>query len=174
MGQGSTLTPSFVPPGVTWPLRWYSFLIEAHAPYGILYIVGFLNFSMIGLFMVQLTNFCLLFYWSSKNSLNWRKFLDLIVYTALLSHLFLPRGVFKYYFTFLIPLLTLWICFHFGSSLTSLPLHRKKFLLLFLATSLILLLIPRLFYLLFVWIIFFFMLKYELSVSQSKKKVLAT
>lgn len=144
------------------------------APYWVLYIVGFLNFSMVGLIMVQLTNLCLLLYWSYKNSLNWHKFLDLIVYTALLSHLLLPRGVYKYYFTLHIPLVVLWICFHFGSSLTSLPSQRNKFLLVFLVTSLILLLIHRLFYLLLVWIIFFFMLKHEISALQSKDRVTVT
>ncbi|MFX0207012.1 MAG: hypothetical protein ACFFDT_13575 [Candidatus Hodarchaeota archaeon] len=162
MGQQITLTPIFSSPALTWPLHWYSFLIELKVPYWALYITGFLNFTAFGLMMLQLTNIILLLYWDSKDSLEWPKFLCLITYNALLNHLFLPRGVYKYYFTLHVPLIVLWICFNFTPSFSSTS-WRKKALILFLAISLLFLLIHRFFYLWLVWIIFFSMLIHNLG-----------
>ncbi|MFX0124163.1 MAG: hypothetical protein ACFFAE_11045, partial [Candidatus Hodarchaeota archaeon] len=162
MSQQITFNPTFISRELTWPVHWYSFLIELHAPYWFLYITGFLNFTMLGLISLQVINTSLLVHWQNKNSLNWLKFLDLIVFTAILSHLFLPRGVFKYYFTLHVPLVILWICFHFGTSLTSSTGHKKVFLI-FLVACLTILLIHRLFYLLVVWGIFFLMFKIALN-----------
>jgi hypothetical protein len=162
MGQQITFSPSFVAPAATWPVHWYSFLIELNAPYWVMYIVGFLNFTMFGLILVQLANVCLLIRWYLKNSLNWPNFLNLIVYNAILNHLFLPRGVYKYYFTIHVPLIVLWICFNFAP-LISLPHPRKKIFLILIGVSLTLLLVNRLFYLLILWIILFFMFKHNLK-----------
>lgn len=161
MGQQVIFYPTFLSPSVTWPVNWYSFLIELKVPYWVLYIVGFLNFTMFGLLMVQLMNISLLVRWYLKDSLNWNKFLNLIIYNAFLNHLLLPRGVYKYYFTFHVPLVVLWICFNF----VSLTTKQKQFLVIFFVISLLLLFIHRLFYLLIIWIVFFLMLKHDLSIK---------
>jgi hypothetical protein len=157
MSQQINFVPEFVSRQLTWPVHWYSFLVELQAPYLILYVLGFLNFTMFGVILIQITDFCLLIYWQQKNTLNWQKFLDLVVYTAILSHLFLPRGVYKYYFTLHVPLVVLWFCFNFNSSLSS--SQQNKLLLTFLIFCLIILLLHRLFYLLLIWVIFFIMIK---------------
>ncbi|MFX0183697.1 MAG: hypothetical protein ACFE95_11495 [Candidatus Hodarchaeota archaeon] len=162
MGQQITFSPSFVAPAMTWPVHWYDFLIELNAPYWVIYIVGFLNFTMFGLILVQLANICLLIRWYLKNSLFWDNFLNLIVYNAVLNHLFLPRGVYKYYFTILVPLIVLWIGFNLTPLISS-PHSQKKIFLIFTMVSLTLLFVHRLFYLLILWIILFYMSKHNLK-----------
>ncbi|MFX0208501.1 MAG: hypothetical protein ACFFDT_21130 [Candidatus Hodarchaeota archaeon] len=163
MSQQATFNPSFISRELTWPVQWYSFLIDLKAPYWFLYITAFLNFTMLGVISLQVINFILLKYWHRKNSLDWYKLLDLVVYTAILSHLFLPRGVYKYYFTLHVPLIILWICFHFRFSLASSPAQQKKVFIIFFTACLALLLLHRLLYLLLIWVIFFFMLLSDLN-----------
>lgn len=154
-GGGTSLTPKFVPIGMTWPVSWYSFLINWGAPYWLLYIISFLNFTFIGIIFTEILSLFLLQRWYLKKNLNWTKLLDLIVLIAFLTHLFFPRGVYKYYFTLHVPLVILWICFHFGETMKEKSSQRKKIFLIFVSVSLIMLITPRLYYLLIIWILFF-------------------
>jgi hypothetical protein len=165
MGQNPTLFPEFVTPGSTWPLNWYSFLIPIRAPFWLLYLLGFLNFTLAGILVVEFVNIYLLFRWHRKKTLSWIKIFDLIVYTAILTHLFFPRGTYKYYFTFHVPLIVLWICFHYGESLKSDMSKWRKMFFLFLTISFVFLLIYKYFYLLIVWTVFFLMLRKNIQLN---------
>ncbi|MFX1258362.1 MAG: hypothetical protein ACFFAN_10915, partial [Promethearchaeota archaeon] len=170
MGQSPTFEPIFKSPGSTCPIQWYSFLIPLGAPYWLLYIVGFLNFTLLGILIVEIVDLLLLSHWHRKKELDWLKILDLIVYTAILSHLFFSRGVYKYYFTFHIPLIVLWICFHYSEALVKNAVKQKRLLFLFIGISLIILIIHRFFYLLIIWIIFFVMVKKNLKLNKKNLK----
>ncbi|MFW9973250.1 MAG: hypothetical protein ACFFDF_23905, partial [Candidatus Odinarchaeota archaeon] len=135
------------------PVHWYSFLAGFNLPYWIIYILGFLTFSFIGIILVEIIIIALLHYWYHRRTLNWLRFLDIIIYTAFLSHLFFPRGVYKYYFTFLVPIFILWFVFHYKEAYLKENSIRMRWLLYFIGMSLMILLIPRNFYLLLVWII---------------------
>lgn len=147
-------------------IKLVQFLIPLGTPYWILYIIGFLNFTLIGIFIIECVDIYLLIHWYQKDTLNWIKILDLLVYTAILTHLFLPRGVYKYYFTFHVPLIVLWICFHFGKSLETYLSKEKKTLFLFIIISLVILLIHRYIYLLIIWMIFFIMLRKNVQLNR--------
>ncbi|UCG89873.1 MAG: hypothetical protein JSU57_05270 [Candidatus Heimdallarchaeota archaeon] len=172
MNQQATFNPTFISRELTWPVQWYSFLIELEVPYWFLYIVAFLNFTMLGLLSVQAINFSLLIFWYRKKSLDWHKLLNLLLYTAILSHLFLPRGVYKYYFTLLVPLVILWICINYSTTLKQSSAHRRKVFLIFFTVCLLLILMHRLLYLLLIWGIFFFMLNSDLdfNIRRFKRK----
>ncbi len=163
MGQGATLEPEFRFPQVTYPITWYSFLITWGAPFWSLYICGFLNFTLLGIICIEILSLCLIFYWHKKRTLTWMKFLDVLIYTVILVHLFLPRGVYKYYFTFIVPLAALWICFHFEKNFETSSSQYRNSLILFLLISLSILFIPRLYYLPVVWVIFILMLQWNLK-----------
>lgn len=172
MSQQATFNPIFVSRELTWPVQWYSFLIELKAPYWFLYIVAFLNFTMLGLLLVQVINFSFLLFWNHKKSLDWYRLLNLLLYTAILSHLFLPRGVYKYYFTLHVPLVILWICFNFSTSLKQSSKYQNKVFIIFFTVCLVLILIHRLLYLLLIWIVFFFILNsnFDFNFRRFKRK----
>lgn len=172
MGQGLTLNPEFTYPQLTYPLTWYSFLIALGAPYWSLYICGFLNFTLIGIISIEVLTIFLINYWYKRRTLTWIKFLDVLIYEVILVHLFLSRGIFKYYLTFIVPLAVLWICYHFKKNLQTSPSQYNKFLFLFLLISLSILFIPRFYYLLGIWVIFFLMLKWNLKNPSQLKSVL--
>ena len=171
MGQNPTLFPEFLTPGSTWPLNWYSFLIPIKSPFWLLYLLGFLNFTLTGILVVEIVDLYLLIRWYRKKTLNWIKILDLIVYTAILTHLFFPRGTYKYYFTFHVPLIVLWICFHYRESLRSDLSKWKKIFFLFITISLAFLLMYRYFYLLIVWAIFFLMLRKNIQLNHNVNRI---
>jgi hypothetical protein len=171
MGQSPTLFPEFLTPGSNWPLNWYSFLIPIKAPFWLLYLLGFLNFTLTGILVVEFVDIYLLIRWHRKKTLNWIKILDLIVYTAILTQLFFPRGTYKYYFTFHVPLIVLWICFHYGKSLRSDLSKWQKMLFLFLTISLAILLIYRYFYLLIIWAVFFLMLRKNIQLNHNGNRI---
>lgn len=170
LGQFPTLNPEFKSPALNWPIQWYSFLISLGAPYWLLYFVGFLNFTLLGIFIVEIVSLYFIYYWNQNKTLDWLKILDLIVYIAILSHLFTSRGVYKYYFTFHVPLIVLWICFHFYESLEAKSSNRTKYLFIFITISLIVLFIYRLIYLLLIWTIFFLMLRKNLKLNKKYEK----
>jgi Gpi18-like mannosyltransferase len=171
MGQNPTLFPEFVTPGSNWPLNWYSFLIPIKAPFWLLYLVGFLNFTLTGILVVELVDIYLLIRWYRKMTLSWIKILNLIVYTAILTHLFFPRGTYKYYFTFHVPLIVLWICFHYGESLKSDMSKWRKIFFLFLTISFTFLFMYKYFYLLIVWAIFFLMLSKNIQLNHKISRI---
>ncbi len=152
VGQSPTLQPEFITPHATAPMQWYSFLILFGAPYWLLYIVGFLTFTLLGLFIIQVADMLLLSRWYKKKSLDWPKILDIVVFTAILSHLFFSRGVYKYYFAFHVPIVILWLTFHFGEIISSDSRKSKNIILLFLGSSLLILIFPRMYYLLLIWV----------------------
>ncbi len=170
LGQTPTLSPQFILPHISWPLHWYDFLIELGAPYWSIYIFGFLNFTLIGIFLLEIFVLLLLYYWYRKESLDRVKLIDLIVYIAILSHLFFPRGVYKYYFTFHVPLIILWICFHFSEDYKKNHQKRIKILYIFIIISLAILLIHRFLYLLVIWVIFFLMVKKNISLGDFRSE----
>ncbi|KKM97627.1 hypothetical protein LCGC14_1166080 [marine sediment metagenome] len=137
--QSINFNPDFNAPEYNNPVNWYSFLINFGAPYWLIYLLGFLTFTFIGLLIIEIVAIFLLYNWDRKNKLDWIKFLDIIVYTAFISHLFFPRGVYKYYFTLHVPLIILWICFHFKEKLTDNNSIRKVWLLLFVFISFLIL-----------------------------------
>ena len=166
--QSITFNPQFILPGYSFPMKWYSFLIQFGAPYWLLYILGFLIFTFIGILLIEIIAMFMLYNWGKKGSLDWLKFLDLIVYIAFMSHLFFPRGVYKYYFTFHIPLVILWICFHFKDKLEDNDFLRKLWLLLFISGSFVILIFPRMYYLLIIWVLFFIIVK--INLTQNRKR----
>ena len=166
--QSLTLNPQFNLPDYSFPIKWYSFLIQFGAPYWLLYILGFLTFTFIGILLIEIIAIFMLYNWGRKDSLDWLKFLDLIVYTAFMSHLFFPRGVYKYYFTFHVPLIILWICFHFKDKLVDNDFLRKLWLFLFISVSFVILIFPRIYYLIIIWILFFIIVK--ISLTQNRKR----
>ena len=161
--QSVNLNPQFIIPEYNFPVKWYSFLIQFGAPYWLLYILGFLTFTFIGVLLLEIIAVLMLANWRRKRSLNWLKFLDIIVYVAFLSHLFFPRGVYKYYFTFHVPLIVLWFCFHFKEKLMEDNFFRKLGLLLLTSISFVILIFPRMYYLIIIWILFFIIVKINLT-----------
>ena len=166
--QSITFNPEFKLPEYNNPVMWYSFLINFGAPYWLIYLLGFLTFTFIGLLIIEIVVIFLLYNWDRKNELDWIKFLDIIVYTAFLSHLFFPRGVYKYYFTLHVPLIIIWICSHFKEKLTYNNSIRKYWLLLFISISSIILFFPRFYYLMIIWMLFAFIVKTNLNQYRNK------
>ncbi|MFX0023674.1 MAG: glycosyltransferase family 39 protein [Candidatus Hermodarchaeota archaeon] len=164
---GFSFLPYFQIPNFNSPMHWYSFLAGLNLPYWILYFIGFLTFTFIGIILIELVVIVLLHHWHYQESLNWLKFLDIITYTAFLSHLFFPRGVYKYYFTFHIPLIIIWLSFHFKDLLGTQKSIRIKWFVYFISITSIFLLIPRNFYLLFVWVIIILMIKKNLNMNKT-------
>ena len=169
VSQGITFNPIFKVPHHNSPVYWYSFLTALGFPNWLLYIVGFLTFTFIGIIILEIIIVILLHYWYNKNNLNWLRFLDIIVYTAFLTHLFFPRGVYKYYFTFHIPLIILWFCHHFIEIYSEKHSKRKRWLLYFIVISLIILIIPRIYYLLLIWAIIIIMIRKNLIRNRNIK-----
>ena len=153
-----SISPHFIPPPINWPVHWYDILVVLGAPYWAIYALGFLTFTSVGLILIEIANIGLAVHWHRERTFTWKRLLDLVLYTSILSHLFLPRGVYKYYFTLHVPLVILWLCFHFRSRITSEP---KRMLIKFLLFSLLILLLHRLVYLLAIWILLFVMLRIE-------------
>jgi len=120
----------------------------------IIYVAGFLTFTMLGLLLVELLSVILLIRWYRAAVLDWVRILDVTVLVAILSHFFLPRGVYKYYFTLHVPLIILWVAFHYQASLET-ARGRKKWGGVVIGLSLLVLTFPRQLYLLLIWLIFF-------------------
>ncbi len=163
VGQSPIFQPEFTIPHVTAPMQWYSFLIQLGAPYWLLYVVGFLNFTLLGLFIIQVTDMLLLSRWYKTKSLDWPKILDIIVFTSILSHLFFSRGVYKYYFAFHVPLVILWLAFHFSEVISNDKVKRRKILIIFLSASFVILIFPRMYYLLLIWVGVLLMMRINLK-----------
>jgi hypothetical protein len=153
VSQGFSFLPDFYIPNSNSPIHWYSFLAGLNLPYWIQYIIGFLTFSTIGIIIIEIIFIVLLHHWYYQNSLNWLKFLDIITYTAFFSHLFFPRGVYKYYFAFHIPIIILWLGFHFNEILREKKNLRTRWFIYFMGLTSLILIIPRNFYLLLIWAI---------------------
>jgi len=168
VNQSITFNPEFLNPGYSFPLQWYSFLIGLSAPYWLLYILGFLTFTFVGIIIMEIIALLLLFKWHHNDELNWKKLIDVIVYIAFLSHLFFPRGVYKYYFTFHVPLVILWICVHFNDILSSDKSKQLNWRLIFILGSLIIIIIPRLYYLIIIWLILAFIIKKNLNLRKKE------
>ena len=153
-----TLLPPFrFPyPHYNYPIFWYDFLYSLKAPYLVFWFFGFLNFTYIGIVSLEIVVIFMLIYWHNKNVLNWVKFYDIIIYTTFLSYLFFPRGVYKYYFSFYVPLVVLWICFHFGYRLSNNKSKGTNWILIIVLISIIFMLLPRIYYLILIWGVFFF------------------
>jgi hypothetical protein len=166
VSQGFSFLPTFQIPNFNSPMHWYSFLLGLNLPYWLLYILGFLTFSTFGVIIVELIIIILIHKWHYQKSLDWLKLLDLIIYTAFLSHLFFPRGVYKYYFTFHVPIIILWLVFHFKDLLDENKRTRTRGFLYFIALSLLFLLIPRNFYLLFMGVIVVIMIYTNLKLNE--------
>lgn len=169
MGQAPTLTPDLQPRHLTWPLHWYSFLIDLRVPTEINYIVGFLTFTMLGLLISEIFSVIFLIRWHRAGVLDWVRILDIIVFVAILSHLFLPRGVYKYYFALHIPLIILWIAFHYQISLET-ARGRKRWGGVVIGLSSLILIIPRQLYLLLIWLIFFLIIWTDFKKHSTKLK----
>ena len=163
---GVSFFPQFLIPNSNSPMHWYSFLAGLNLPYWILYIIGFLTFSAIGIIIIELIAIVLIHRWYYQKSLNWVKLLDIIVYSAFLIHLFFPRGVYKYYFTFHVPLIILWLVFHFKDRLDENRIVRIRWFLYFIIGTIVVLLIPRNFYLLFIWVIVIIMINKNLKINE--------
>jgi len=157
-----TLEMTFYPPlnlpNYNLPVYWFDFLHGLGAPYLVLYVFGFLNFTFIGILLLEIVITILVYNWHRKNKLNWLKFLDILVYTAFLSFLFFPRGVYKYYFPFLVPLIVLWVCYHFSDRLNTDYSKRRNWILIIVFGSIFFMLIPRLYYLLLIWVILIYII----------------
>ncbi|MFX1374308.1 MAG: hypothetical protein ACFFA0_00710 [Promethearchaeota archaeon] len=166
--QSVRFDPAFITPQHNTPVHWYSFLVALELPYWVLYIVGFLNFTSIGIIITEILAVILLHYWYSHDKLNWIRFLDLIVFTALLSHLFFPRGVYKYYFTFIVPLVILWLASYYYNDLTSKNNKNLRLLCYFISISIAIILIPRFYYLLLIWSVLILMIR---KTSYQLKKI---
>ncbi|MFW9828103.1 MAG: hypothetical protein ACFFEY_10950 [Candidatus Thorarchaeota archaeon] len=163
VNQSITFDPSFFVPTYNSPMQWYSFLIRFGAPYWLLYIIAFPSFTLIGIILIQIIVLIMLYNWYRNNELELIKFIDIIIYIAFISHFFFPRGVYKYYFTFHIPLIVLWICFHFNEILSNHRSKRLNWMLILLVSSLIIIFIPRLYYLIVIWFIFGFIIRTNLT-----------
>ncbi|UCD02186.1 MAG: hypothetical protein JSV23_03990 [Promethearchaeota archaeon] len=166
--QSITFNPEFSDLAYNFPVQWYSFLIRLGAPYWLLYILGFLTFTYIGIMLIEIIVVLLLYKCYKKNTLNIIKFLDVIVYTAFLTHLFFPRGVYKYYFTFHIPLIILWLCFHFNDIISSDRSKGSKWMLIFILVSLVIIVIPRLYYLIIIWGIIVLIIRTNLNLRREQ------
>jgi len=165
VSQGFVFLPYFQVPNFNSPIHWYSFLAGLNLPYWIIYILGFLTFSTFGIIIVEIIVIVFIHRWYHQSSLDWLKFLDIITYTAFFSHFFFPRGVYKYYFTFHIPIIILWLGFHFKDLLDEKKGIRTKWLIYFIAINFLVLLIPRNFYLLFIWGIVIIMIYKNLKLN---------
>jgi hypothetical protein len=168
-GQPIVFKPELVLPALNSPMNWYKFLIPLGSPDWFILIVSALNSMVIGIIFVELISIFLLLYWYHKKNLEWIKFFDLLVYSIILLHLFFPRGIFKYYLTFITPLLVLWICFHYSEELEKSSRNQTISFSIFMVISLSIVLINRLFYLLIVWAVLFLMI--VLSKLKSKRKI---
>ncbi len=166
VSQGFSFLPSFQIPNFNSPMHWYSFLVGLNLPFWILYILGFLTFTTFGIIIIEIIIIVLIHRWYHQKTLDWKKFLDIIQFTAFFSHLFFPRGVYKYYFTFHIPIIILWLGFHFKNLLDEKKSIRTKMFIYFIAISFLILLIPRNFYLLFIWGIVIFMIIKNLKMNE--------
>lgn len=166
VSQGFSFLPDFYIPNFNSPIHWYSFLVGLNLPYWILYIIGFLTFSTMGIIVIEIIVIFLIHRWYYQNSLDWLKLLDIIVYIALFSHIFFPRGVYKYYFTFHVPLIILWLAFHFKDRLDENRSVRIRWFLYFIIGTILVLLIPRNFYLLFIWAIVITMIYKNLKLNE--------
>jgi hypothetical protein len=155
VGQLPYILPEFSIPETNeiWPVKWYDFLILLNAPYWLVYIAGFLNFTLLGFFIVQSLSMILLHKWYSRNTLDFQHFLDSLLIVAFLSHLWMPRGVYKYYFTFLIPIVVLWFGFHYKHQISEKGSERRKYLSIITAISFGLIIIHRYLYLLIIWLL---------------------
>lgn len=169
-GQDPTFSPKFKTPTFNSPISWYSFLILYNVPYWVIYLLGFLNFTFLGIVIVQIADLILIIRWQRKGTLDWARFFDIIVYTAILTHLFFPRGVFKYYFAFVAPLIVLWMCFHYYKSSSVKNAKMKRDFFIFTMNSFIILILYRFYYLLIIWLIFFVMLRKNLRLYDIKLK----
>ena len=156
-----TLVPTFhFPyPHYHYPIFWYDFLYSLKAPTFLFWIFGFLNFTYVGIISLEIVIMKILFTWHKKGILNWVKFLDIIMYSTFLSYLFFPRGLYKYYFTFYVPLVVLWVCFHFSYRLSKNNSKGTTWTLIIGLISIIFMLLPRTYYLLLIWGVFFYILK---------------
>ncbi|MFX0027874.1 MAG: hypothetical protein ACFE8B_01575 [Candidatus Hermodarchaeota archaeon] len=161
--QSIRFNPVFIAPHHNTPVHWYSFLIVIDSPYWFLYIVGFLTFTSIGILITEILVVVLMYYWYSNDKLNWVKFLDIIVYVAVLSHLLFPRGVYKYYFTFHVPLIILWLAYHYYEALTTNSNKNLRLLGYFVIISLAIILIPRFYYLLLIWTVLILIIRKSLN-----------
>ncbi len=150
------------------PRFWYDFLIYLNAPYEVFYVFGFLNFSYVGLIIIEIAVIVMIYYWYQKNILDWKKFLNIIIYTTFLTYLFFPRGTYKYYYSFLIPLIVLWICFNFDTVLSYNGFKRKNWLLTIILVSITFMLIHRYYYQLLVWAIFIYILIKNRTLAKKK------
>lgn len=166
--QAITFSPEFPIPRYNYPMQWYSFIIKFNAPYWLLFILAFLTFTFLGIIIMEIVSVILFFKWNSKNKLDWIKLLDIIVYTSFITHLFFPRGVYKYYFTFHVPLLILWICFHFKEVLSSDNAMQRNWILLFIVISFGILIMPRFYYLFIFWVIFIIIVRTNLNHNKRK------
>ncbi|MFO8017187.1 MAG: hypothetical protein R6U96_01005 [Promethearchaeia archaeon] len=137
------------------PIKWYDFLILKDAPYWVIYIAGFLNFSLFGIYLVQILAMYLLYKWHHTEELDFKHFLNLLLIIAFLSHLWMSRGVFKYYFTFFIPIVVLWLGYYQTVQISQRKSKRNRLLFLMIGISLFLILLNRYIYLLIVWLLFF-------------------
>lgn len=169
--HGISLNPDFNALHYSIPVHWYDFLSEFNTPYWIIYILGFLTFSLTGIIIVEIFSIVLLYYWQKKGALEWLRFFDLIIYVSFLTHLFFPRGVYKYYFTFHIPLIVIWLCSHFHEDLLRNELKQKRWLLYFIIISLGIMFIPRNYYLMLIWLLFSMMLSKNRSLYKSKEPI---
>ena len=156
-----TLLPPFrFPyPHYNYPIFWYDFLYSLKAPYLVFWFFGFLNYTYIGIITLEVAVIGVLLNWKRKSYLNWVKFYDIIIYTTFLSYLFFPRGLYKYYFSFYVPLIVLWICFHFGHKLSNNNSKGTNWILIMVLFSIIFMLLPRTYYLILIWGVFFYILK---------------
>ncbi|MFX1477329.1 MAG: glycosyltransferase family 39 protein [Promethearchaeota archaeon] len=173
---GGPQKPTFYPtfhfpyPHYNYPIFWFDFLYSFNAPYLVFWFFGFLNFTYIGVITLELVVIYTLIYWHNKSILNWVKFLDMIIYTTFLSYLFFPRGLYKYYFSFYVPLIILWVCFHFGDKISNINSKGKNWILISLLISMIFMLLPRTFYLILIWGIFFYLVKKNSTLTNTMLK----
>ncbi|MFX1477326.1 MAG: hypothetical protein ACFFCI_04270 [Promethearchaeota archaeon] len=140
------------------PRFWYDFLIYLNPPYEVYYVFGFLNFSYVGLLITEVLVIIIIFYWYYKNNLDKQKFLNIILYTAFLTYLFFPRGNYKYYYSFFVPLIILWICSNYNLILLENKFKRRNWILIVGLVSIAFMLIHRNYYQLLVWGIFIYII----------------
>ncbi|MFW9865986.1 MAG: glycosyltransferase family 39 protein [Candidatus Thorarchaeota archaeon] len=159
--QKPTFLPSFhFPyPYYNFPIFWFDFLYSFNTPYLVFWFFGFLNFTYIGVIALEIVVIYMLIYWYNQSILNWVKFIDIIIYTTFLSYLFFPRGLYKYYFSFYVPLIILWTGSHFTNKLRSETKKRTNWILIIVLISIIFMLLPRTYYLILIWGLFFYILK---------------
>ena len=152
------------------PRFWYDFLIDLNPPYEVFYVFGFLNFSYVGLVIIEIGVIVFIIYWHFKKELSWIRFLNIILYTTFLTFLFFPRGNYKYYYTFFVPLIILWICFNFHQKILDYSSKRKRWFLIMIIISLSFMLIHRYYYQLLVWGIFIYILIQNRNIRKKNSK----